>query len=352
MNAILTVVGARPQFIKAAPLSAALAQAGLREILVHTGQHFDAGMSEVFFSELGLRAPDHNLGINSLPHGAMTGRMLEALEAVMLKEQPSMVLVYGDTNSTLAGALAAAKLHIPVAHVEAGIRSFNRRMPEELNRVMTDHLSELLFAPTQTAVRQLAAEGITRGVHMVGDITYDATLMAAGRAHARAGILADHGLAPRGFALVTVHRAENTDDAPRFARILCWLEDRAREQPLVWPVHPRTRKLLEAHGWAPKRVLLLPPLGFLDMVALLQHAAAVFTDSGGLQKEAYFHRIPCVTLREDTEWPETIAAGWNRLWSGPEHAGPRGEIADFGTGNTAARIVAVLRGVLSASRSS
>ncbi|QYU67073.1 UDP-N-acetylglucosamine 2-epimerase (non-hydrolyzing) [Leptolyngbya sp. 15MV] len=309
-------------------------------------------MSAVFFDELGLRAPDHQLGIHSLAHGAMTGRMLEALEGVMLAEKPAMVLVYGDTNSTLAGALAAAKLHIPVAHVEAGIRSFNRRMPEELNRVMTDHLSALLFAPTHTAVRQLAAEGIARGVHMVGDITYDATLMVAEKARARAGILAEHGLASRGFSLVTVHRAENTDDSPRFARILGWLEARAAETPLVWPVHPRTRKLLDARGWAPERILLLPPLGFLDMAALLQHAAAVFADSGGLQKEAYFHRIPCVTLREDTEWPETIATGWNRLWSGPEHTGPRGEIADFGRGDTAERIAAVLRETLSAARSS
>jgi UDP-GlcNAc3NAcA epimerase len=339
---ILTVVGARPQFIKAAPLAAALARAGLREILVHTGQHFDPAMSGVFFEELGLRAPDHALGIHSLGHGAMTGRMLEALEAVMLAEKPAIVVVFGDTNSTLAGALAAAKLHIPLAHVEAGIRSFNRRMPEEINRVLVDHMAGLLFCPTHRAVALLAAEGVTQGVHMVGDITHDATLAIAERARARTALLDSLGLVPRGFAVASVHRAENTDDPARFGRILGFLEDAAREQPLVWPVHPRTRRLLEARGWSAPGVTLIEPIGFIDMAALLRNAAAVFTDSGGLQKEAYFHRIPCVTLRDDTEWPETIEAGWNRLWTGPAHDGPRREIAEFGQGDTAERIAAII----------
>jgi UDP-GlcNAc3NAcA epimerase len=339
---ILTVVGARPQFIKAAPVSAALERAGLREILVHTGQHFDAAMSDVFFDELGLRQPDHHLAIHSLGHGAMTGRMLEELEAVMLAERPAQVLVYGDTNSTLAGALAAAKLNIPVAHVEAGLRSFNRRMPEEVNRVLADHVSALLFCPTLAAVENLKAEGITRGVHHVGDVMHDATIAAAERARARSTVLEQHGLAPRDYAVATIHRAENTDDAARFARVLTWLEMAAKERPLVMPVHPRTRKLIEARGWAPNGVKLLPPIGYLDMAMLLANAAAVFTDSGGLQKEAYFHRVPCVTLRDETEWVETIEAGWNRLWTRSDYAGLQHEIAEYGNGDAAERIAALL----------
>jgi UDP-GlcNAc3NAcA epimerase len=339
---ILTVVGARPQFIKAAPVSAALERAGLREILVHTGQHFDAAMSDVFFEELGLRRPDHHMAIHSLGHGAMTGRMLEALEAVMLAERPAQVLVYGDTNSTLAGALAAAKLNIPVAHVEAGLRSFNRRMPEEVNRVLADHVSALLFCPTHAAVENLKAEGITRGVHHVGDVMHDATIAAAERARERSAILAEHALPTRGYAVATIHRAENTDDPARFARVLAWLETAAKERPVVMPVHPRTRKLIEARGWAPPGLMLLPPVGYLDMAMLLANAAAVFTDSGGLQKEAYFHRVPCVTLRDETEWVETVEAGWNRLWTQPVREAPRRDIPEYGAGDAAARIASLL----------
>jgi UDP-GlcNAc3NAcA epimerase len=341
VRAILTVVGARPQFIKAAPVTRAVVAAGMREILVHTGQHFAADMSDVFFEELELPAPAHNLGINSLGHGAMTGRMLERLEAVMQAERPDMVVVYGDTNSTMAAALAAAKLHIPVAHVEAGLRSFNRRMPEEINRVVTDHVSTLLFCPTATAVRHLAAEGITRGVHAVGDVMFDVTLKVTEVAERRSRIIETLGLAPRGYAVSTIHRAENTDDRGRLEALLGWLEQMGRRTPVVMPVHPRTRQQLARWDLKPANVRLIDPLGYLDMARLVHHAAAVFTDSGGLQKEAYFHRVPCVTLRDETEWVETVEAGWNRLWAVPDYM-PRREIADYGDGQAADAIARIL----------
>jgi UDP-GlcNAc3NAcA epimerase len=337
---ILTVVGARPQFVKAAPVSRALARKRLREILVHTGQHFDDAMSAVFFEELDIPTPAYNLEVNSLGHGAMTGRMLEKLEAVMLVEKPDTVLVYGDTNSTLAGALTAAKLHIPVAHIEAGLRSFNRRMPEEINRVVTDHLSTLLFCPTQAAVRNLASEGITEGVHAAGDVMYDTTLAAVARAESHSTILEILGLRPKGYAVATIHRAENTDDSPRFLQILAWLEEAAHMRPVIMPIHPRTRRVVASLG-APKGVRLIDPLGYIDMTRLVHEAAAIFTDSGGLQKEAYFHRVPCVTLREETEWVETIEAGWNRLWTVPRYAA-RQDILDYGNGQAAEFITEVI----------
>ncbi|MCB8820151.1 non-hydrolyzing UDP-N-acetylglucosamine 2-epimerase [Microvirga rosea] len=339
---VLTVVGARPQFIKASPVShALLAHGGFREILVHTGQHFDAAMSDIFFEELDIPPPKHNLEVNSLGHGAMTGRMLEKLEEVMIAEKPDWVLIYGDTNSTVAGALAAAKLHIPVAHVEAGLRSFNRRMPEEINRVVADHLSTLLFCPTQTAVDNLKDEGITKGVHHVGDVMYDVTLAAVERAKGRSRILENHDLSPKTYAVATIHRAENTDDPARFAKVMQWLSDRAKEMPIVMPVHPRTRKLMEKSGLTPKGVRLIDPLGYLDMAWLTHNSAGVFTDSGGLQKEAYFHRVPCVTLRDETEWVETIEAGWNRLWRKDAYA-PRRDILEYGNGKSSGRIAELL----------
>jgi UDP-GlcNAc3NAcA epimerase len=341
-SSILSVVGARPQFIKAAPVSRALAAEGFAEILVHTGQHFDAQMSDVFFEELSIPKPAHNLEVNSLGHGAMTGRMLEKLEAVMLAEKPDLVLVYGDTNSTAAGALAAAKLNIPVAHVEAGLRSFNRRMPEEINRVLADHLSELLLCPTKTAIANLKAEGIVKGVHAVGDVMYDTTLAAVARAEERSRILESLALAPKSYAVATLHRAENTDDPQRLRAVISWLETSALAQPVIMVVHPRTRKVMAALGIAPHGLRLLDPLGYLDMARLVHDANAVFTDSGGLQKEAYFHRVPCVTLREETEWVETVEAGWNRLWSGPDYR-PRHDIADYGDGHAATVIAKLLR---------
>lgn len=345
MPKIFTVLGARPQFIKAAPVSQALSQSGLDEVIVHTGQHFDALMSDVFFDELAIPKPAYNLEVNSLGHGAMTGRMLEKLEETMLAEKPDLVLIYGDTNSTLAGALAGAKLNIPVAHVEAGLRSFNRRMPEEINRIVADHVSALLFCPTQTAVANLAAEGVTKGVHAVGDVMFDATLAAVKRAGGRSSILETHGLRPGSYAVATIHRAENTDDAERFARVIAWLEAAARETPVVMPVHPRTRKLLAGRGLTPAGLTLIDPVGYLDMARLLSQAAAVFTDSGGLQKEAYFHRVPCVTLRDETEWVETIEAGWNRLWQGPDFT-ERRDIPDYGQGNAANVISELIAGTL------
>lgn len=343
---LLTVVGARPQFIKAAPVNHALRRiGGVREILVHTGQHFDAAMSDIFFQELDIAPPEHNLEVNSLGHGAMTGRMLEKLEAVMQAEKPDAVMIYGDTNSTVAGALAAAKLHIPVAHVEAGLRSYNRRMPEEINRVMADHLSALLLSPTQNGVDNLKLEGITKGVHHVGDVMYDITLTAVERARGQSTILAREGLVPGAYQVATIHRAENTDDPERFERVLSWLEQAAKTSPVVMPVHPRTRKLLEARGRSLANVRLIAPLGYLDMAWLVNQSAGVMTDSGGLQKEAYFHRVPCTTLRDETEWVETIEAGWNRLWTVETYAARR-DIADYGSGQASDIIAAKVKDLM------
>jgi UDP-GlcNAc3NAcA epimerase len=339
---ILSVVGARPQFIKAAPISRALFAAGLVETIVHTGQHFDASMSDIFFEELDIPKPTYNLEVNSLGHGAMTGKMLERLEATCLSVKPDAVLVYGDTNSTVAGALAAAKLNIPVAHVEAGLRSFNRRMPEEVNRVVADHVSSLLFCPTQAAVDNLANEGITTGVHAVGDVMFDMALSASERAETRSRILQRLDLEPKSYAVATIHRAENTDDPSRFDQVIKWLMQEAETRPIVMPVHPRTKKLLTDRAIAPERLRLIEPIGYLDMTRLVNNSAAVFTDSGGLQKEAYFHRIPCVTLRDETEWVETIDAGWNRLWTTPTYR-PRREISDYGKGDSATIIARLLR---------
>lgn len=339
---ILTIVGARPQFIKAAPVSEAFRREGFEHVLVHTGQHFDDSMSARFFRELGIPQPAHSLAIHSLSHGAMTGRMLEAIEQVLLAEKPAMVVVYGDTNSTLAGALAAVKLHIPVAHIEAGLRSFNRAMPEEINRIMVDHVSALHFCPTPAAVAHLKAEGMTEGVLHVGDVMMDATLHATAQARTHSQVLAQLGLTPKGYSVCTVHRAENTDDPDRFAQMMAWLDARAAALPMVLPLHPRTRQTMQRLGITPTHIRLIEPLGYLDMTWLLHHAQNAYTDSGGLQKEAYFHRVPCVTLREETEWMETVEAGWNRLWQGPDYL-PRHEIKGYGTGHASDHIAAAIR---------
>lgn len=310
---IISIVGARPQFIKCAPVSRELRKEH-DEILVHTGQHYDHGMSEVFFEELAIPKPDYNLNIGSGTHGHQTGAMLGAIEDVLQKEDPDFVLVYGDTNSTLAGALAAAKLHVPVAHVEAGLRSFDRRMPEEVNRVLTDHCSDILFCPTKTAVGNLAAEGITEGIHLVGDVMADAIDYNRAIAEGRSRILADLGLEPGGYLVITVHRPSNTDSPANMTAILSALGEAG--MPAVFPVHPRTRKYLEQYGLLarmPENVRITEPLGYLDMVHLMAHAEKILTDSGGVQKEAYMLGVPCITLRENTEWVETVEAGWNVL---------------------------------------
>jgi len=308
---VVSVIGARPQFIKAAVVSRALRQAHT-EVLIHTGQHYDANMSAVFFEELDIPAPDVNLGVGSGPHGEQTAAMLAGIERVLLQDRPDWVLVYGDTNSTLAGALAAVKLGIPVAHVEAGLRSFNRSMPEEINRVVADHLSALLFCPSQTAVDNLAAEGITRGVHLVGDVMAEALAFVAERARTRSSVLARLGVREDGYFLVTVHRAENTNDPARLGSILRALD--GLQEPVLFPVHPRTLKAIAALGHRPAgHVRYLEPVGYLDMIRLEQSARLILTDSGGVQKEAYWLGVPCLTLREETEWVETVQAGWNVL---------------------------------------
>jgi UDP-GlcNAc3NAcA epimerase len=308
---IVSIVGARPQFIKAAVLSREIRKEHT-EVLIHTGQHYDENMSQVFFDELDIPAPNYFLGIGSGSHGAQTGAMLAGIEEVLLKEQPDCVLVYGDTNSTLAGALAAVKLHIKVAHVEAGLRSFNRRMPEEINRVLTDHVADLLLCPTQTAVDNLAAEGITAGVHLVGDVMYDGLLWAVERGKRTSTILADLGLSPKNYALVTVHRAENTDDPERLGGILDALNQ--IEETIVWPVHPRAHKKLEELNWQPaEHIRLIEPVGYVDMATLEAQARVILTDSGGMQKEAYWLGVPCITLRDETEWVETVEAGANEI---------------------------------------
>jgi len=306
---IVTIVGARPQFVKAAAVSRAL-RSRHREVLVHTGQHYDSNMSAIFFEELDIPPPDINLAVGSGSHGAQTGAMLARIEAVLLAEQPDWVLVYGDTNSTLAGALAAAKLRIPVAHIEAGLRSFNRAMPEEINRVLTDHLSNLLLCSSQTAVANLAREGIVAGVTLVGDVMADALRLAVERASST--ILESFSVQEGAYALTTVHRAENTDDPVRLRGILSGLEK--LNIPVVFPVHPRARRAIAALGWTPPpRMHLIDPVGYLAMIALMRGACVILTDSGGIQKEAYWLGVPCVTLRDETEWVETVAYGWNVL---------------------------------------
>jgi len=308
---IASIVGARPQFIKAAPLDKELRKHH-QHLLIHTGQHYDYLMSEVFFQELGIPQPHYNLEVGSAPHGRQTGEMLIRIEETLTQEQPNCVLVYGDTNSTLAGALAAAKLHLPVAHVEAGLRSFNRRMPEEINRVLTDHISDLLFCPTETARENLAREGATEGVFKVGDVMYDAILDSIEIVDRKSHILGSLDLQPGSYLLVTIHRPGNTDDPHNLAHIMAALNE--IDEEIIFPAHPRTSRAIEQLGCqlAPT-VKLLEPVSYLDMLALERNARLILTDSGGVQKEAYFFGVPCVTLREETEWVETAEAGWNLL---------------------------------------
>jgi UDP-N-acetylglucosamine 2-epimerase len=346
---VVTVVGNRPQFVKAAAVSRLLREHH-EEVLVHTGQHYDDEMSRVFFDELDIPSPDHQLGVGSAPAAVQTARMLEALQPLVEREAPDVLMVYGDTNSTLAGALAAALAHVSVAHVEAGMRSFDRSMPEELNRVLTDHASDLLLCSTETAVRNLAAEGIDQGVHLVGDVMADIALAMVPRARERSRAIEEHGLAAGEYVLVTAHRAGNVDDPGRLDMLVELLL--AIPLPLIFPVHPRTRARLDATGLGKRlaggpHVRLSPPVGYLDLLALADSARAVLTDSGGLQKEAYLLGTQCITLRDATEWVETVETGWNTLVDldreaalaalaqGPP-AGERPEL--YGAGRSAQRI--------------
>ncbi len=313
---LVSVVGARPQFIKCAPLSREIRK-HYDEVLVHTGQHYDAGMSDVFFEELRIPRPDHHLGVGSGTHAEQTGAMLVRIEEVLRREEPDLVLVYGDTNSTLAGALAAAKLHVPVAHVEAGLRSFDRAMPEEVNRVLTDHVSSLLFCPTATAVENLEREGVRAGVSVTGDVMVDALAFNRVIADERSDVLDRLGLAPGDYLVLTIHRASNTDDPAVLGAILAAIG--AIDRPVVFPVHPRTRHAMAGNGIEfPANVRAVEPLGYLDMIRLLSSAERLLTDSGGMQKEAYVLGVPCVTLRDTTEWIETLEDGWNVL-AGTDH---------------------------------
>ncbi len=317
---IVSIIGARPQFIKAAMVSRALAEhSDVREILVHTGQHFDDNMSEIFFRHMNIPRPDYNLGINSLSHAAMTGQMLHKIEPLLSSEKPDIVLVYGDTNTTLAAALAAVKLHIPIGHVEAGLRSFNRLMPEEINRVVADHLSDFLFAPTETAVNNLKHEGISEGkIYLTGDVMYDAALYYSEVCETESDILKGLKIAPKDYALLTLHRAENTDYNPRLTAIFGGLKKAADKIRIVLPLHPRTKIALQRAGLfenIKEKLIIIDPVGYLDMIKLEKYARVIVTDSGGVQKEAYFFKVPCITLRNETEWVELVTIGWNRLVS-------------------------------------
>lgn len=361
MKKILTVVGARPQFIKAAVVSRELRRRdGVREILLHTGQHFDANMSDVFFRELDIPEPDYQLDIHGGGHGAMTGRMLAGIEDVLVRERPDMVLVYGDTNSTLAGALASVKMKIPVAHVEAGLRSFNRAMPEEINRVLTDHAADILFTPTSVATRHLLNEGIAQeNIHQVGDVMFDAAIFYARKARQESDALDRLRLSRHGYILATLHRAENTDDPARLAAILNNLNVAAGMLPVILPLHPRTRQAigkLEGFSLDPA-VHIIDPVGYLDMVMLEENARVIVTDSGGVQKEAYFHRVPCITVRDETEWTELVECGWNSIVGADagkfSHAlavalsgnSPEWQPDLYGSGQSAVRIADILLSV-------
>jgi UDP-GlcNAc3NAcA epimerase len=317
---IVTIVGARPQFIKAATVSRILrSHSNVSETLVHTGQHYDRNMSKVFFDELEMPKPEYNLGIGSGNHGMQTGRMIEAIEQVLLTEKPNFLMVYGDTNSTLAGAIAASKLHIPIAHVEAGLRSFDNQMPEEINRILTDRISTLLFAPTTTAVNHLKNEGINdASIYLVGDVMYDAALYYQQKAESLSNIINKLNLQPNNYILVTIHRAENTDNPEILANIFNSLINLSQEICIVLPLHPRTRKMLANIGLldiVSRTLILIEPVSYFDMILLEKNAKLIATDSGGIQKEAYFYQVPCVTLRDRTEWIELVEIGGNTLVS-------------------------------------
>jgi len=337
MKKIVTIVVARPQFVKCAALRKVFDDGGqIDEILVHTGQHYDFSMSEVFFQELGIRAADHFLGINGKSHGAMTGEMLVEIEKILLTEKPDAVLVYGDTNSTVAGSLAAAKLHIPVFHVEAGLRSFNKKMPEEINRILTDHVSALLFCSTTESVTNLSNENITQGVHHVGDIMYDVTKSVHSMTDA-AATRATYAKDDRKLAICTIHRAENTADPVRLQKVVDFVKSYSKDYAVILPLHPGAAKKIADASVDMGDLTVIDPLPYIETQALISISDLVLTDSGGMQKEAYFHGVDCVTLRDETEWVETIQNGWNVLWTNTTRA-PKQPIEEYGNGDTAERI--------------
>ena len=359
MKKILTVLGARPQFIKSSMVSREIASTSdLTEVLLHTGQHYDENRSEIFFKELGIRKPDYSLDIHGGTHGAMTARMLEMIEKVMLNEKPDVVLVYGDTNSTLAGALAASKLNIQIAHVEAGLRSNNMEMPEEINRILTDRISYWLFTPTQAATENLRREGYAiNKINEVGDVMYDVALHYGSLVQNELELIAQLGINKKNYVLTTIHRQENTDNPVRLSVIVETLIGIARSLPVVWPLHPRTRAVLKKMGKLDileKYVKIIEPVGYLAMVQLEKFASLIATDSGGVQKEAFFYQVPCVTLRDETEWVELVEAGWNYL-APPVNAieiqkimttaiGSQGrDVKPYGRGNSAKKIVECLQ---------
>lgn len=369
MLKIVTIVGARPQFVKTAALRRAIEQlnsklpeAKIQEILIHTGQHYDPNLSQVFFDELGIPSAHYHLGVGSASHGIMTGKMLQELEPILQKERPDIVLVYGDTNSTLAGALTAAKLHIPIAHVEAGLRSFNRKMPEEINRILTDHCSNLLFTPTEAASQRLKEEGIDEEkIHQVGDVMYDVSLYYRQEALTKSSILQRIHLSPKGYVLATIHRQENTDDFRKLDQIFRGFIEISFLMPVVMPLHPRTRQVLQKMQLlkeVEKRVQLIDPVGYLDMVRLESEAKVILTDSGGVQKEAFFFHVPCLVLREETEWIELVELGFNHLVPISSKAilesfqrvcqqkPPAWDIKPYGIGDASHKIVACLHGLV------
>jgi UDP-GlcNAc3NAcA epimerase len=360
---ILTILGARPQFIKAATVSRVIKEFNaaerslIQEVIVHTGQHYDTNMSDIFFEEMDIPRPDYRLGCGGLGHGAMTGRMLEKIEEIFEKEKPDWVLVYGDTNSTLAGALAASKMHIQVAHVEAGLRSFNMAMPEEINRILTDRLSNFLFCPTETAVKNLEQEGfpfptatkVKQEILNVGDVMFDATLFYQRKARETVN-LEKWGLDEKGYALCTIHRAENTDDPNRLESIFQALREISKIMPIILPLHPRTKKIVSQSSFADliSTLEVVDPLSYIETQRLEMGAKLILTDSGGMQKEAFFHEVPCITLRDETEWVETVHSGWNQVVGASSKKiiecfetiqAQEGKFEFYGDGNAASKIV-------------
>ncbi len=340
---IYTIIGTRPQFVKASAFSKIISlDKDVEEVSIHTGQHYDPSMSDIFFNELSMPQPKYNLNIGGQSHGEMTGNMLMALEKIFLEETPDCVVVYGDTNSTLAGALAASKLHIPLAHIEAGLRSYNKTMPEEQNRIITDHLSDFLFCPTFESVENLKKESIMNGVH-VGDIMYDVTCNLASRIDANSDFLSQLNLENKNYYVCTMHRAENTDHKEQLSALIDYLKQLTKEKTVVLPLHPRLAKACEGFGCNLDGLMVINPLGYIDMMTLVKNAARVYTDSGGLQKEAYFQAVECVTMRAETEWTETIKHGWNRLWTDADYYAPRKKISDYGDGQSALKTLNFLK---------